>query len=192
MAPPFFFFPYLTGPPFPLVSLTLAIETDVDFGFLKACVDATDSTVTVDASDSAVTIDDNEHMSHLLASYKAAITDFYGSETPCIYKTGTAWPVAKGQSQNLVRAARPIYNHGIAPIWLQTVRRIVALLASLEVPVKWNTIDPLAYANAGQASLFCDFVVVISVNPRSLAFEGAKAAAEAVNGILEVSLETRV
>lgn len=133
-------------------------------------------------------VGDNE-MTHLLASYKAAITDFYGSGSPCIYKTGPAWPVAKDRAPNLVRAARPIYCHGIAPTWVQTVRGVAALLDSLEVPVKWNTIDPLAYANAGEAALFCDFVVVISVNPGSLAFEDAKAAAEAVSSMLGASLD---
>jgi hypothetical protein len=199
--------------------LALANETDVEFGFLEACVEVSDFAVPVISSispstsatsdDSVVsstslppsptstlvsretlttpkiiTVVDSEHKSYLLASYKAALTDFYGYETPCVYKTGPAWPVAQGQSQNLVRAARPIHEHGIVSIWLQILWTIVACLDSLKVPLKWNTIDPLAYGNAGQAELFCDFVVVISVNPGSLAFEVAKATAEAVHGII--------
>ena len=125
-------------------------------------------------------------MSHLLAKYPAAITNFYGSGTSCVYKTGPAWPVAQGpQSQKIRRAARPIYKHGIAPIWLDTAWSIVAELETLQVD--WNAVDPLAYANAGQAALICEFVITIGVKPRSLAYEAAVAAAEVVDGILEVS-----
>lgn len=129
-------------------------------------------------------------MSHLLASYPAAITDFYGCGTPCIYKTGPAWPVAQGpQSQKIRRAARPIYNHNIAPIWLETAWKIVASIESLQVD--WNTVDPLAYANAGQAALICEFVITISVRPHSLGYDAAVAAADAVDGILKVSHNPR-
>ncbi|KAI0666048.1 hypothetical protein C8Q78DRAFT_1109814 [Trametes maxima] len=123
-------------------------------------------------------------MSHLLAKYPAAITDFYGSGTPCVYKSGPPWPVAQGpQSQKIRRAARPIYRHGIAPIWPQTAWAIVATLDSLHVD--WNAVDPLAYANAGQPALICEFVVIISVKPHSLEYETALVAAEALSGILE-------
>lgn len=125
-------------------------------------------------------------MTHLLATYPAAITDFYGSGTPCVYKTGPAWPVAQGpESQKIRRAARPIYKHGIASIWLDTAWRIVAGLETLHVD--WNAVDPLAYANAGQTDLICDFVITISVKPLSLTYEAAVAAAQVVEGILEVS-----
>ena len=129
---------------------------------------------------------DNEHLRQLLAAYPAAITDFYGSGTLCLHKTGPAWPVAPANAQNLVRAARPYYNPDKAPIWLPTLKSIVAFLDSLDVDVQWTAVDPLAYANAGQADLLCDFIVVISVNPQTLAPADAKAAAPGVIAILEV------
>ena len=131
-------------------------------------------------------VSDEEHMAHLLSTYPAAITDFYGSGIPCIYKTGPAWPVAQGpQSQKLKRAARPIYEHGIRPVWLPTAWNIVAQLDALQID--WNAVDPLAYANVGQAELICDFVISIAVKPLSLAYEAARAAADVIDGILAVS-----
>lgn len=116
--------------------------------------------------------------------YPNAITDFYGSGTPCVFKTGPEWPVAHGpNSQKIVRAARPIYDHPIQPIWLKTAWAIVALLDSLQV--EWNVVDPLAYANAGDAALICEFVITIAVLPGSLAYAAAVAAADAVNKILD-------
>lgn len=87
------------------------------------------------------------------------------------FKTGPAWPVAQGhwQAQKLVRAARPIYHLQETAIWPQTAQRIVSVLDSLEVGVQFTAVDPLAYANTGEATLFCNFVVVISVKPNSLA-----------------------
>ena len=133
---------------------------------------------------------DNEHLRQLLASYPAAITDFFGSGTLCLHKTGPAWPVAPANAQKLVRAARPYYNPAKAPIWLPTLKSIVAFLDSLDVDVQLTAVDPLAYVNAGQEQLFCDFIVVISVNPQTLAHGDAVAAAPGVIEILEVSLGT--
>jgi len=125
-------------------------------------------------------------MSRLTDFYPPAFTDFFGSGTPCVFKTGPAWPIAVGpESQKIVRAARPIYKHPIAPTWLNTASTIVARLDSLQV--NWNTVNPLAYANAGEAALICDFVITIGVKPGSLAHAAAVAAANAVDEILQVS-----
>lgn len=130
-----------------------------------------------------VTEDDWSRLTEL---YPNAITDFYGSGTPCVFKTGPAWPVASGpNSQKIVRAARPIYDHPIQPTWLKMAWAIVDSLDSLQV--KWNAVDPLAYANAGEAALICEFVITIAVLPGSLAYDAAVAAADAVNKILVVS-----
>ncbi|EAU93576.1 hypothetical protein CC1G_02806 [Coprinopsis cinerea okayama7 len=124
--------------------------------------------------------------SHLISSYPPAITDFYGSGSPCIYKTGPAWPVAKDpRSQKIIRAARPIHNHRIMPVWRSIVWDIVALLDSRRVD--WSTIDPLAYANAGEAALICDFVITIGVKPHSLSYQAAVAAANAIDEILQAA-----
>ena len=125
-------------------------------------------------------------MSRLTDFYPPAFTDFFGSGTPCVFKTGPSWPIAVGpESQKIVRAARPIYSdHPIAPTWLETAWGIVARLDELQV--NWNTVNPLAYANAGEAALICDFVITIGVQPRSLAYAAAVAAANALNEILQV------
>ena len=128
--------------------------------------------------------DTEDDWSRLYEYYPHAAADFYGSGTPCIFKTGPAWPIRSGDWATIVRAARPIYDHPIQPIWLKTVWAIVDALDALQV--NWNTIDPLAYANEGEADLFCDFVIVIAVQPRSLAYGAAVAVADAVNQILIV------
>ncbi|KAF9068769.1 hypothetical protein BDP27DRAFT_1392603 [Rhodocollybia butyracea] len=121
-----------------------------------------------------------------LSDYPYTFTDFFGSGTPCIFKTGPSWPIAVGpESQKIVRAARPIYSHPIAQIWLETAWAIVARLDELQV--NWNTVNPLAYANAGEAALICDFVITIGVQPRSLAYAAAVAAANAINEILQAT-----
>ncbi|KIM41637.1 hypothetical protein M413DRAFT_19035 [Hebeloma cylindrosporum] len=118
--------------------------------------------------------------SHILDSYTAAITDFFGSGSLCIYKTGPVWPVVPPNAQKFIRAARP-YNLEKAPIWTQILERIAALLDSLEVE-----------ANVGEAELFCNFVVVISVNPQTLAYQDAVAAAPGIIAVLEMSFGTCV
>lgn len=122
-------------------------------------------------------------MSRLSDSYENAYTDFHGSGTPCIHKTGPSWPKREGiEEQKLFRAARPIHNHRIRPSWLSIAWSIVAKLDSLQVD--WNTINPLAYANAGETALICDFVITIGVRPGSLAYPAAVTAASVVNEIL--------
>lgn len=131
----------------------------------------------------------NESLRLLLAAYPAAITDFFGSGTLCLFKTGPAWPVARGQASNLVRAPRPVYDLEKAAIWPQTAQLIVSRLDALDVNMQLTAVDPLAYANAGDATLICDFVVVISVKPNSLAqADAAGVVAPTVLAVLEVSV----
>ena len=125
-------------------------------------------------------------MNRLTRFYPNAYSDFWGCDTPCVFKTGPEWPTNVGpESQKLVRAARPVYDHPIAPTWVKTAWSIVARLDELQV--NWNTINPLAYANAGEAALICEFVITITVKPVSLAFSAAQVAADAINDILNVS-----
>ena len=136
----------------------------------------------VDSKGDVVVEDDLTRLTDL---YPNAITDFYGSGTHCVFKKGPEWPVAESNSQKLVRAARPIHDHPIQPIWLKTADTMTDVLDSLQV--KWNTLDPLAYANTGMAELICEFVVTIGVLPGSLAFNDAVTAADAVHKVLVVS-----
>ncbi|KAG9005028.1 hypothetical protein FRB90_010604, partial [Tulasnella sp. 427] len=122
-------------------------------------------------------------MSRLSDSYENAYTDFYGSGTPCVYKSGDAWHKRTGnQAQGIYRAARPIYNHPIRAIWLATGWSIVEKLDALDVD--WNAINPLAYADAGEAVPFCPFIITIGVEPFSLAYNDAVAAAAEILSIL--------
>lgn len=48
--------------------------------------------------------------------YPNAYSDFYGSSTPCVYKSGPDWPVRKGPlAQGIVREPRPVHGHAIQP-----------------------------------------------------------------------------
>ncbi|KAF9068766.1 hypothetical protein BDP27DRAFT_1265874 [Rhodocollybia butyracea] len=87
-----------------------------------------------------------------------AFTDFFGFGTPCVFKTGPSWPIPLGpESQKIVRAASPIHSHPTVLTWLETAWAIVARLNELQV--NWNSINPPAYVNAGEAALICDFVI---------------------------------
>ncbi|EJD40576.1 hypothetical protein AURDEDRAFT_186961 [Auricularia subglabra TFB-10046 SS5] len=125
-------------------------------------------------------------MTRLTDTYENAYTDFHGSGTPCIHKTGPAWPKRRGiEEQKLLRAARPIHYHRIEPTWGSISWAIVAALDKLQVD--WNAINPLAYADAGEAALICDFVITIGVKPGSLAYDSAVTAANAVDEILRAA-----
>lgn len=134
---------------------------------------------------------DDQNFTRLTSHYPDALTDFNGSATPCIYRKGPKWPVNPAINTDvgfpphvLVRAARPIYEHPIQPVWLKLLWEILGLLNSMGV--QWSTIDPLAYANEGEAELVCDFVVVVGVKARSLGYDAAVAAAEGIGRIFGV------
>ncbi|KAI6142754.1 hypothetical protein BKA82DRAFT_1000160, partial [Pisolithus tinctorius] len=119
----------------------------------------------------------------LTDKYANAYTDFYGSGTPCVFKSGPAWHVREGpQAQGIVREARPVYRHAIGPTWLAIGKRIYDNLDS--IGVQWTSINPLAYADAGVAKPFCPLVLSIGVKPHSLLYDAAVAAATIIKGIL--------
>ncbi|KAJ7639371.1 hypothetical protein FB45DRAFT_425603 [Roridomyces roridus] len=159
---------------------------DVDKDFLKSCCDMLGIPLELVSPTAGLEprleLDPEDDWSRLKDFYPRAITDFYGSATPCIFKKGPEWPRSRFNNPRLLRAARPIYDHPIQPTWLKILEAIVDLLDSLQV--KWNAVDPLAYANAGEATLICEFVITIAVLPRSLAYDAAVAAAGAVHEIL--------
>jgi len=114
-----------------------------------------------------------------------AYKDFFGlpSGAPCIYKSGPAWPERKGpQAQRYIREARPVYGHPIADSWLRIGMDIYKLLDSRSV--KWTSIDPVAFANAGEKTPFCPLLMWIGVKHETLLFDDAVAAAKAIKGIL--------
>ncbi|KAH7882030.1 hypothetical protein F5I97DRAFT_1832632 [Phlebopus sp. FC_14] len=119
----------------------------------------------------------------LIEKYPNAYSDFYGSGTPCVYKSGPEWPVRKGpQAQGIVREPRPVHGHAIQPTWVSIGTQIGDELES--VGVMWTSINPLAYANAGEAKPFCPLIICVGVNPGSLTYDTAVAAAAVVKNIL--------
>lgn len=115
--------------------------------------------------------------------YANAYSDFYGSGIACVYKSGPSWPVRRGpEAQGIIREARPVYGHATGSKWLPTGELIYQSLDSMKV--KWTSIDPLAYANEGEVKPFCPFIVSIGVEPQSLLYDVAVAAADGVKKIL--------
>ncbi|KAL4251294.1 hypothetical protein ABKN59_006725 [Abortiporus biennis] len=125
----------------------------------------------------------NSKATRLTKNYPNAFSDFYGSGTPCVYKSGPSWPVRKGpQAQGIVREPRPVYSHSIQLTWISIGNRICDKLESLDI--QWTSINPFAYANAGEPKPFCPLIICVGVKPRSLLYDDAVAAAAAVKGIL--------
>lgn len=119
----------------------------------------------------------------LTEKYPNAYSDFYGSGTPCIYKSDPDWPVRKGPlAQGIVREPRPVHGHTIQPTWVSIGTRIWDELES--AGIMWTSVNPLAYANAGEPKSFCPLIMCVGVNPGSLLYEAAVAAAAIVKNIL--------
>ena len=90
----------------------------------------------------------------LTEKYPNAYSDFYGSGTPCVYKSGPGWPIRKGPlAQGIVREHRPVHGRAIQPIWVSIGMRICDELES--IGIMWTSVNPLAYANAGEPKPFC-------------------------------------
>ncbi|KAI5779857.1 hypothetical protein DFH27DRAFT_644520 [Peziza echinospora] len=126
------------------------------------------------------------HRHSLLSdNYPNAYSDFYGSGTPCVFKSGPDWQASRDhwqQPNRIEREPRPVYGHAIGDNWLSIGEDIYLKLDS--IGVKWTSINPLAYANAGEAKPFCTLIISIGVVPHSLLYSDAVAAATAVKGIL--------
>lgn len=131
--------------------------------------------------DSEIVISDAERLS---AFYPNATFDFYGvpSAALCVYKSGSAWPVRTGpQSQRIIREARGVHGHPMQPVWLELGERVYKLLD--KTGVRWTSIDPLAFAEAGKKS-FSPLLLWVGVVPESLQYELANTAAEAVTKLI--------
>jgi hypothetical protein len=140
------------GNPSP-ISPTDTHDSPTAFSFRKFSRDVVDSKAT-----------------RLTDKYPNAYSDFYGSGTPCVFKSGPEWHVRKGpQAQGIERGS--VYRHAIGRTWLS-------------IGVKWTSINPLAYADAGEAKPFCSLILSIGVKPHSLLYDAAVAAAAVVKDIL--------
>ncbi|PIL30721.1 hypothetical protein GSI_06889 [Ganoderma sinense ZZ0214-1] len=119
----------------------------------------------------------------LTDNYPPAYTDFFPSLIPCIFKTGTVWEVRRGiEAWPFIREARPVYNPEKAEDWRSVGQVICKVMDTLEI--KWTFINPLAYANDGEAEPFCPFVIVIGVRPSTVSFARAVEVATAAEKML--------
>jgi hypothetical protein len=84
--------------------------------------------------------------------------------------------------QRQVREARPVYNHRIAGTWIAIGTKIYRFLNSCSV--NWNSIDPVAFANAGEKTPFCPLLMWIGVVRKTLSYDNAVDVANAIKGIL--------
>lgn len=106
------------------------------------------------------------------------------SGAPGIYKSGPAWPERSGrQAWRYFREARPVYgHHHCTGSWLEIGTDIYKFLDSCGI--KRTSIDPVTFANAGETTPFCPLLIWIGVKPKTLLFEDAVTAANAIQGIL--------
>ena len=108
------------------------------------------------------------------------------SGAPCIYKSGPAWHERQSpQAQRYIREARPVYDHPIAGSWLKIGADIYNFLDSRSV--KWTSVDPVAFADAGEKTPFFRLLIWIGVKRETLPFEDAVAVAGAIKGILNLA-----
>ena len=159
----------------PPISITSTLVSPTAYAFGKLGLNKGDN-------DEGIVISDS---SRLTDHYPAAYKDFYGvpSGATCIYKSGPAWPEHKGpRAQRFFREARPVYGHPIADSWLKIGTDIYKFLDSCSI--MWTSIDPVAFANAGEKTPFCSLLMWIGVKHETLLFDAAVAAADAIKHTL--------
>ncbi|KAK6343608.1 hypothetical protein TWF730_011199 [Orbilia blumenaviensis] len=126
---------------------------------------------------------DTSKVARLISNYPNAYHDFYPSRAPCVFKSGPGWLVNEG-SYRILREARQISStkYPLGSTWLSIGQSIYQRLD--EMGIKWTSINPLAYANQGEAKPFCSFLLYITVTPDSLLYSDAVVAADAIQQIL--------
>ncbi|KAI0051070.1 hypothetical protein FA95DRAFT_379677 [Auriscalpium vulgare] len=126
------------------------------------------------------------HATRLTEKYPNAYSDF-GNKMPCIFKSGPLWPAFKGSgleadADAVVREPRPVYGHKITPAWRTINSEITEMLQSRNVT--WTAVHAFAYGNEGEVRSFCELIVIVGVEPSSLSYDDAFAAAKVVKEIL--------
>ena len=157
---------------------------DYDDGFFSSCVTVAAQQEGSPVSTFVVSPTTRDVAESLTSdSYPGAFSDFYGLPTNpvSVYKTGDAWPVREGpEAYRVPREARPVCNHPIQDVWPELGEQVYTFLDSLDV--KWSTIDPVRFAEEGGEA--GPLYLWVGVVPKSLSFEGAKAAADGCKKIL--------
>ena len=106
-----------------------------------------------------------------------------------IYHTGDPWPKPiDPEAQRVPMEIKPIFKHPIALVWRELGRQIYEYLDS--IAVKWTTIDPVRFAEAGKKG-GTPFLWV-GVTPRTLSRDDAEVAAVGCKGILARSHMTDI
>ncbi|KAJ3567822.1 hypothetical protein NP233_g6112 [Leucocoprinus birnbaumii] len=77
-------------------------------------------------------------------------------------------------------------GHPIANSWPKIGADFYKLLDSRRA--KWTSIDPVSFANAGEKTPFCKLLIWISVKHKTLIFDDAVVATNAVKDILRIRL----
>ncbi|KAJ7237710.1 hypothetical protein B0H12DRAFT_1212216 [Mycena haematopus] len=81
-----------------------------------------------------------------------------------------------------VSNVRPAPSTVIGPAWRSIGESVYQRLDSMSL--NWTSINPLAYANAGEAEPFCSLILSIGLKPHSLLYDAAVAATAVVKKIL--------
>ena len=106
-----------------------------------------------------------------------------------IYHTGDPWPrPIDPEAQRVPMEARPIFKHPIALVWRELGRQVYEYLDS--IAVKWTTIDPVRFAEAGKKD-GTPFLWV-GVMPGTLSRDDAEVAAVGCKDILAQSQTTDI
>jgi hypothetical protein len=122
----------------------------------------------------------------LTDNYPSAYSDFFGSSMPCIFKKGTVWGVREGPGAwPFIREARPVYEPEKVEQWRSVGKAIWTYIDT--IGLEWAFINPLAYANAGEAKPFCSFVIVIGVKPLTVPFDRAVEVATVAEKMLHIA-----
>jgi len=158
----------------------------IDPSFLKHCLSLTEDVAKPDIHSRFHKPYVGSERTRLTDKYPDAFTDTYGtiSGAPFVYKTGSAWPKRQGgpEAQPYIRELRPIHGHHIMSSWVGIVRNVEAYLK--EHGQGFTAIMGFGWANVGDKIAFCPVLVTIGVEPKTVAFEDAKTAADYVKSAI--------
>ena len=159
---------------------------NVDPSFLEQCLSIAEDAAKPDIHSPISKLYVDSERSRLTDKYPDAFTDTYGtiSGAPFVYKTGPAWPKRQGgpAARPYIRELRPTHGHRIMSSWVGIVRNIEAYLK--EQGQTFTAIMGFGWANEGDKIPFCQVLVTVGVEPKTVAFEDAKTAADHIKSTI--------
>ncbi|KAF5373474.1 hypothetical protein D9615_009467 [Tricholomella constricta] len=123
----------------------------------------------------------------IVSDYPSAFSDTYGtvSGSPFIYKTGDPWPQHGGpDAEPYLRQLCPVNDHPIIDDWISILRSVETYLGTCGI--EFTAICGFAWGNQDDKVPFCPLVMTIGVEPASVTFVDAKAAADVVKATILV------